>query len=115
MKLIFNVLKSNPKLGINNEKIDFQYISIKFQEEYKQLLEAINKYISCKSLLNLREVVRETFDLIQLCILILWKSNRQAATLDEENLIKDINIEHKDKLINRGWIIKTNIQVDVKE
>lgn len=115
MKLIFNVFKNNPKLDIYNEKIEFQDISIKLQEEYKELSKAINKYISCKSLLNLKEAIRETFDLIQVCILILWKSNRQALTFGEDNLIQDINIEHKDKLINRGWEIKTNIQVEVKE
>ena len=115
MKLMFHVLKNNPRLNIDNETIEFRNIDKKLKEEFKEVVEAISNYTKSKSLHDLKEVVRETFDLIQVCILILWKCNRQAATLDEENLIKDINIEHKDKLINRGWIIKTGIEVDIKE
>ncbi len=115
MKLMFHVLKNNSGLNIDNEKIEFIDIDKKLKEEFKEVVEAINSYKKSKSLHDLKEITRETFDLIQICILILWKCNRQAATLDEENLIQDINFEHKDKLINRGWIIKTGIEVDVKE
>jgi hypothetical protein len=60
--------------------------------------------------------MRETFDLIQMCILILWRCHRKALDLDEPLLIKDINIEHKDKLITeRGWIVETGIEIDIKE
>lgn len=115
MKLMFHVLKNNPRLNIDNEKIEFIDIDKKLKEEFKEVVEAIDNYKKDKSLHDLKEIVRETFDLIQVCILILWKCNRQAKTFDEENLIQDINFEHKDKLINRGWIIKTGIEVDVKE
>lgn len=115
MKLMFHILKNNPKLNIDNETINFRNISFKLLEEFNEVMKAISNYNKSKSLHDLKEIIRETFDLIQVCILILWKCNRQASTLDEENLIQDINFEHKDKLINRGWIIKTGIEVDVKE
>ncbi|WP_242851375.1 hypothetical protein [Clostridium sp. DMHC 10] len=47
--------------------------------------------------------------------MILWKCHRKALDLDEPNLIQDINIEHKDKLIGRAWSIETGIEIDVKE
>lgn len=112
---MFHILKNNPRLNIDNEIINFRNISFKLLEEFNEVMKAISNYNKSKSLHDLKEIVRETFDLIQVCILILWKCNRQAATLDEENLIQDINFEHKDKLIDRGWIIKTGIEVDVKE
>jgi len=115
MKLMFHVLRNNPKQNIDNETIEFTDIEKKLKEEFKEVVEAIKCYRKSNSLHDLKEIVRETFDLIQICILILWKCNRQAQTFDEENLIQDINFEHKDKLINRGWIIKTGIEVDVKE
>jgi len=115
MKLMFHVLRNNPRLNIDNETINFRNISFKLLEEFNEVMKAISNYNKSKSLHDLKEIIRETFDLIQVCILILWKCNRQAQTFDEENLIQDINFEHKDKLINRGWIIKTGIEVDVKE
>lgn len=115
MKLMFHVLKKNQKLNIDNETIKFMDIDKKLEEEFIEVSEAINSYRKSNSLHDLKEIIRETFDLIQVCILILWKSNRQAQTFDEESLIQDINFEHKDKLIDRGWIIKTGIEVDVKE
>lgn len=115
MKLMFHVLKNNQKLNIDNETIEFTDIDKKLEEEFMEVSEAINSYRESRSLHDLKEIIKETFDLIQICILILWKCNRQAQTFDEENLIQDINFEHKDKLINRGWIIKTGIEVDVKE
>jgi len=115
MKLMFHILKNNPRLNIDNEEIEFRNISIKLLEEFNEVMKAINNYRKYSSLSNLKEIIRETFDLIQICILILFKCNRQAMTLDKSNLIQEINFEHKDKLINRGWIIKTGIEVDVKE
>jgi hypothetical protein len=42
--------------------------------------------------------------------------SRAAKDFDYDGLIEEINIEHKDKLISeRGWIIETGIQIDVKE
>jgi NTP pyrophosphatase (non-canonical NTP hydrolase) len=115
MKLMFHVLRNNPKQNIDNETINFRNISFKLLEEFNEVMKAISNYNKSNSLRDLKEIIRETFDLIQICILILWKCNRQAQTFDEENLIQEVNFEHKDKLINRGWIIKTGIEVDVKE
>lgn len=116
MKLMMHVLKKNNKLHIDNEKITFKQISEKLKEEFYEVIKAINNYNHNKTLLNLKEIIRETFNVIQICILILWRCNRVAKDLDYNGLIEEINIEHKDKLISeRGWIIETGIEIDVKE
>lgn len=115
MKLLMQVLKENKKLKIDNTTIGFDAISRKLREEYREVTIAIVLYKENKNLRNLKEIIRETFDLIQMCILILWKCNRIAGTLGEPNLIQDINIEHKDKLIGREWTMQTGIEIDVKE
>lgn len=115
MKLLMHVLKNNPKLGIDNETISFKDINNKLTEEFVEVAKSIVNYNYDKTLANLKEVVRETFDLIQMCILILWKCHRISNELGSSNLIKEINIEHKDKLSERGWIPKTGIEIDIKE
>jgi hypothetical protein len=110
-----HVLKKNKKLGIDNRIISFRQIGSKLEEEYKEVLESIGKYNKNANLENLKEVIRETFDLIQMCILILWKCHRQAKDIDEPELIQDINFEHKEKIITREWVIETGIEIDIKE
>lgn len=115
MKLLMHILRESKKLNIDNTKIGPMAIIIKLDEEFKEVVKAMMNYSKDKTLNNLKSVMAETFDLIQVCILILWKYHRQAVDFDEPNLIKDMNIEHKDKLISRGWIIETGIEIDVKE
>lgn len=115
MKLMMHILRKNKKLNIDNTKIGNMAVILKLEEEFKEVVKAIMNYTKDKTLLNLREVIAETFDLIQVCILILWKCNRQAKDFDEPNLIQQVNIEHKDKLINREWIIETGIEIDIKD
>lgn len=116
MKLLMHVLKKNIKFDINNETISFKEINCKLTEEFTEVLKAIVNYTQDKTLINLKEIIRETFDLIQMSILILWKCHRIAKDLDLPGLIEEINIEHKDKLISeRGWTIETGIEIDVKE
>ncbi|WP_160688347.1 hypothetical protein [Clostridium sp. C2-6-12] len=115
MKLIMHVLKNNPKEKINNETISFREIKDKLTEEYIELTKAIVNYGYDKTSDNLKEVLRETFDLIQVCILVLFKSHKISKEFGEEKLIEDINIEHKDKLSDRGWNYETGIEIDVKE
>lgn len=115
MKLLMHVLKKNNKLKIDNENIGPVDIIMKLKEEYNEVVDAIIAYEDDKRLINLKEIIRETFDLIQICILILWRCNIKAHTLDEPNLIPEINIEHKDKLMERQWIIETGIEIDIKE
>jgi len=116
MKLLMHVLKRNDKLNIDNRLISNYGIRTKLKEEYEEVIEALEDYNSNSTLNNLKEVVKETFDLIQMCILILWRCHRKAQDLDESNLIQDINLEHKDKIITeRGWIIETGIEIDIKE
>lgn len=116
MKLLMHVLKRSNKLGINNETLTSKEIVDKLEEEFEEVVEAINIYDNDKTLKNLKEIIKETFDLIQICILILWRTNRAAKNFNSPGLIEKINIEHKDKLIgDRGWIIHTGIEIDVKE
>lgn len=115
MKLMMHVLKRNTKLGIDNEILTLKEISDKLKEEFYEVIKAINNYNHDKTLLNLKEIVGETFDVIQICILIMWRCNRIAEELDLPELIQEINIEHKDKLSERGWIPHTGIEIDVKE
>ena len=116
MKLLMHVLTKNYKLDIDNTALDIWGIRKKLAEEYREVCEAMVEYEYDRSLSNLKEIIRETFDLIQMCILILWRCHRRALTFDEPNLIQDINIEHKDKLISeRHWTIETGIEIDVKE
>jgi len=116
MKLLFHILRRNKRLNIDNTTIGAAGIIKKLEEEYKEVVQAILNYSEDKTLRNLKEIIRETFDLIQMCILILWRCNRIAIELDEPNLIQDINIEHKDKLISeRGWELVTGIEIDIKE
>jgi len=115
MKLLMHILRKNDKLNIDNTTVSFAQIASKLTEEYTEVIEALENYYNARSLRNLKEIIRETFDLIQMCILILWRCHRVARDLDEPNLIQEINIEHKDKLIDRQWTIETGIEIDIKE
>lgn len=114
MKLLMHVLKKNKELKIDNERINDLSIIRKLDEECSEVIEAIKIYNRDKTLRNLKEIVAETFDLIQVCILVIWKSHRRALTLDEPKLIEEVNIKHKDKLIEREWIIETGIEINIK-
>lgn len=114
MKLLMHVLKKNDKLNVDNRIISFKQISQKLREEYNEVQETITDYNDKATIENLKELIRETFDLIQICILILWKCHRIAKDIDKSNLIEEVNIEHKDKLAKREWIIETGIEIDVK-
>lgn len=116
MKLLMQVLKKNDKLKIDNTTITSKELITKITEEYKEVIEAIQKYENSKRLVNLKNIIRETYDLIQMCTLVLWKCHRKALTLDEPNLIKELNEEHRVKLIDkRKWIPKANINIELKE
>lgn len=115
MKLLFHVLKENKKLEIDNGKLDFNQIYKLLEEETLEVKEAILNYKMCASFISLIEIIREVYDVIQICILLLWTCNREQKLYGSKNILQDINIEHKDKLAYREWIIATGIEVDVKE
>lgn len=112
MKLLMHVTKENKKLGIDNTSISNRKIKLKLSEECLEVIDALDKYTNDKTLSNLKNVVRETFDLIQMCILILFRCHRQAQDFDKANLIEEINIEHKDKLTARGWSYESGIRIE---
>lgn len=114
MKLKFNILKQNKKLEIDNTKATIPQIMNKLGEEYCELQVAFINYTKNKTLSNLKEIIRETYDLIQVCILVLFRANITANTLEEYNLIADINKEHIEKLKGRGWETEADINVEVE-
>lgn len=113
MKLLMHITKENKKLGIDNTSISNREIKLKLSEECLEVIDALDKYNNDKTLSNLKNVIRETFDLIQVCILILYRCHRQAQDFDEENLIEEINIEHKNKLTERGWSYESGIRIEI--
>lgn len=111
-----HILKKNDKLKIDNRTLSIQGMIDKLDEETQEVFVALKNYSADKTLNNLKEIVRETFDVIQICIMILWKCHLRAVTLEEPNLIQEVNIEHKDKLISkRSWEPVTGIEIDIKE
>ena len=115
MKLLMHITKKNDKLGIDNTSISSEYIQSKLFEEYVEVVSELRKYKKDRTLSNLKNIIRETFDLIQVCILILYRCHRQAQNFDEENLIEKINTEHKNKLTERGWSYETGIKIETGE
>lgn len=113
MKLLMHITKKNDKLGIDNTSISNRKIKLKLSEECLEVIDELDKYASDKTLSNLKNIIRETFDLIQVCILILYRCHRQAQDFDEDNLIEEINIEHKDKLTARGWSYESGIRIEI--
>lgn len=82
MRLSMPILKKNDKLDIDNTTIDLWDIRCKLSEEYKEVVEAMAVYHYERTLKNLKNIILETFDLIQVCILILWRSHRKAVDFD---------------------------------
>ena len=116
MKLLMHILKKNDELKIDNRLISNYQIREKLKEEYGEVITELMNYDEDATIDNLKDIVRETFDLIQICILILWRCRRRAKEVGEDSLIQDINIEHKDKLVSqRSWTIETGIEIDIKE
>lgn len=115
MKLMMHVLKKNNKENINNEKATFGMLKDKLEKEFKEVVQAIDDYCKCKSVSNLILLVGEVFDLIQMCIALLYKCHMRAQDHECPTLIYDVNIRHKNKLVARGWIFKTGISIEVKE
>jgi len=115
MKLMFHVLRENKTKKIDNEKASVSDIKNVLTGEFTELHIALTQYERETSFRNMREVIRETYDVIQICILILWRCHLVAKKNGKGDMIQDINIEHKDKLMERGWTIETGIEVEVKE
>ena len=112
MKLLMHITKKNNKLGIDNTSISSEYIQSKLFEEYVEVVSELRKYKKDRTLSNLKNIIIETFDLIQVCILIMYRCHRQAQDFDKANLIEEINIEHKDKLTARGWSYESGIRIE---
>ena len=115
MRLLMHVLKRNKKLNIDNTKIGVLGIITKLSEEVVEVNEELMSYSRKANKKTLKNIIAETFDVIQVCILILWRCHLESKRYDEPDLVQDVNLQHKDKLIGRGWEIETGIEIEVKE
>lgn len=114
MKLKMTVTKKNKALGIDNRLLTGAELSKKIQEEAEEVGKAISNYQEKKSLLNLLEIVRETYDVIQICIVILWRCNLKADYLDYPDMIEAENRIHLRKLKKRRWEFDKEIDIEIK-
>lgn len=90
MKLKFMQLGKNLITSEDNEKDTWYKIKTKLEEEYKELIEAIEE----KNLLHIAEEVQ---DLVQVCI-------RALILLKKDNMnLEQLNRQHNRKLVKRGW------------
>lgn len=115
MILNLNILKKSDKLETDNRLISSQEIKEKLNEESQEVKTAISDYEEHATLDNLREIIKETFDVIQICILILWRCSRKAKEVGKDLLVHSECIEHRQKLAERGWEIEKEIEVNIKE
>ena len=116
--LKFNVLSKSEKLGIDNTKASFKDFGEKLKEECNEVYTEINNvYEEQDNINNIINLVRETYDVIQVCIAILWKSHKLAKEKYKDNkLLKRENMAHNYKLLaKRQWSSESKIEVEVKE
>lgn len=99
MKLM--ILKNNKGLGIDKSKENFQDILKKYQEESRELEEALQSEDDV-------QIAEETLDVIQMCIGILDKLNSNGMNINQ--LVK----RHNKKLVMRNWEDKGVIQIQWK-
>lgn len=90
MIIKFMQLGKNPITREDNEKDTWELISKKLEEEYNELLEAIQKG-------ELIHIAEETFDIIQVSIRSLVLLRKSGINLEIENK------QHNKKLIKRRW------------
>ena len=109
-----HILKKNDRLNIDNRKIGMIGIITKLSEEVTEVNEELMKYSRRADKKTLKNIIAETFDVIQVCILILWRCHIEAKRYKEPDLVQEVNLQHKDKLIGRGWEIETGIEIEVK-
>lgn len=100
--MIFKILKKNDELGLDNEKLSFSYIQTKLSEEYDEVVHELASE-------NWYRLGLEVMDLIQVCILILWRLNRRGVS------IRSLEREHNEKLEKRGWITESIINVKFED
>ena len=115
MNLKMNVLKNNEKLRIDNRLISFNEIHQNLKEEYREVVLELQDMTQRGDLASLKNLISETFDLIQMCVLILDKCNKYADLIDENRIIENMNKEHNDKLKERGWETGAEINIEIKE
>ena len=117
MRFMFHILSRSKLLNIDNNTLSGEDMSKKIEEEAEEVAKAISIYLKNKNFSNFKEIIKETYDVIQVAILILWRSNKIAKEeYKKPNLLKELNLEHKDKLITeRLWEPVTGIEVVVKE
>ena len=115
MRLLMHVLKRNKRLNIDNRRLGTIGIISKLNEEVKEVEVELLRYKEKHTKRTLKNIVAETFDVMQICILILWRCHLESKRYNEPDSVQDVNLQHKDKLMGRGWEIETGIEINVKE
>lgn len=113
MKLTLYTLLHSKQLNLDNRTCTLGDISMKLIEETRETTEALHHYKHNATTDNLREVVLEALDVIQICILILWRAKKESIKLKETGFIQRCNAEHILKLNRRGWTTESRIDINV--
>lgn len=100
--MVFKILKRNANLGIDNVELSFSAIRDKLEEEYKEVEAEIKQE-------NWWQLGLEVMDLIQVCILILWRLSLNGIS------IHSLNKEHNKKLDHRAWETERIINVEIED
>lgn len=103
MKLELMVLDKNINNGENNHNETWEAISIKLEEEYQELQEAIREPN------NKAHLGEEILDVIQVCIRALVLLAKEHCNLEQ------IFKRHNKKLVKRGWKHEKIIKIFIKE
>lgn len=99
--MVFKIMKKNANLGIDNNTLSFSAIKDKLEEEYKEVEVEIQQE-------NWWQLGLEVMDLIQICILILWRLSLKGIS------ITALNKEHYKKLERRKWEVESIINVEIE-
>lgn len=113
IKLEMAVTEENKSLGIDNDKATGEELITKLEEETREVRNAIEDYEKSKTLGDLLEVIRETLDVIQMCIVILWRCGKKSEHNYKE-LLEGENRVHIKKLLKRKWKFGKKINIEIK-
>ena len=113
IKLEMAVTEENKSLGIDNAKATGEELITKLEEETREVAEAIREYEKDKTLKSLLEIIRETYDLVQMCIVILWRYGKKSEHNYKE-LLEGENRVHIKKLLKRKWKLGKKINIEIK-
>ena len=96
------------KLVVLRKNDEYMEMLYKLREETEELKEEIELHFR-KNINNKENIAAEALDVIQVCIGILDKLEREGINI-EKTIAK-----HNVKLLGRGWEVKKIVHINVKE